>query len=169
MNLLSFEDLFAGKICATLDRQHPRDLYDTFWLLQHEGLTERLKNAFMVYLMGHNRPMAELLAPRCQDISPLYKTEFEGMTFEPVGLERLQETLPVLLSQIHKALNDDDRRFLLALKEGNADWKKFVLPEAQNLPAIQWKLANLARMNPDKRRKAAHELEKVLFHHWLSR
>ncbi len=33
MTLLSFEDLFAGKICAALDRQHPRDLYDVYWLL----------------------------------------------------------------------------------------------------------------------------------------
>ena len=61
--LLSFEDLYAGKICATLDRQHPRDLYDIHLLLKNEGISERLKNAFLVYLMSHNRPMAELLAP----------------------------------------------------------------------------------------------------------
>lgn len=161
MTLLSFEDLFAGKICATLDRQHPRDLYDTYWLLQHKGITQSLKNAFMVYLMGHNRPMAELLAPKSQDISPLYRTEFEGMAYEPVDLKRLQDTLSELVIQIHKALNDD-RCFLLDLKQGNADWKKFPLPEAQILPAIQWKLLNLERMAPDKRRKAARKLEKVL-------
>lgn len=163
MTLLSFEDLFAGKICATLDRQHPRDLYDTYWLLEHEGITERLKNAFMVYLMCHNRPMAELLSPSHHDISPLYRTEFEGMAFKPVDLKRLQDTLTKLVIQIHKALNDDDRRFLLDLKEGNVDWKKFPLPEVAMLPAIQWKLLNLSLMNPDKRRKASHKLEKVLF------
>ena len=76
--LPSFEDLYAGKICAALDRQHPRDLYDVYWLLQHEGIDERLKNAFLVYLMSHNRPMAELLAPQAQDIEPLYRAEFEG-------------------------------------------------------------------------------------------
>ncbi|WP_024333374.1 nucleotidyl transferase AbiEii/AbiGii toxin family protein [Desulfotignum balticum] len=163
MTLLSFEDLFAGKICATLDRQHPRDLYDTYWLLQHEGITQSLKNAFMVYLMGHNRPMAELLAPKFQDVSPLYRAEFEGMAYEPVDLERLEDTLLELVIQIHKALNDSDRRFLLDLKKGNADWQKFALPEAQILPAIQWKLLNLERMAPDKRSKAAQKLEKVLF------
>ena len=26
--VVSFEDLYAGKICAALDRQHPRDLFD---------------------------------------------------------------------------------------------------------------------------------------------
>jgi len=108
-------------------------------------------------------PMAELLAPTYQDITPLYRTEFEGMTFEPVGLKQLQNTLPKLVTQIHKALNDDDRHFLLDLKEGKADWKKFTLPEVQSLPAIQWKLANLERMAPDKRHTAARKLEKVLF------
>jgi len=28
MRLLSFSDLYAGKIVAALDRQHPRDLFD---------------------------------------------------------------------------------------------------------------------------------------------
>ncbi len=30
---LSFEDLYGGKICAALDRQHPRDLFDIRLLL----------------------------------------------------------------------------------------------------------------------------------------
>ena len=28
MQLASFPDLYAGKLCAALDRQHPRDLFD---------------------------------------------------------------------------------------------------------------------------------------------
>ena len=163
MPVFSFEDLYAGKICAALDRQHPRDLYDVYWLLQHEGIDERLKNAFMVYLMGHNRPMVELLAPQPQDIVPLYRKELEGMTYEPVGLEQLRETLPRLVREIHAAMIDADRHFLLALKQGTEDWQNFPLPEAAQLPAVQWKMLNLARMNPAKRRQAAAKLEKALF------
>jgi len=163
MPVLSFEDLYGGKICAALDRRHPRDLYDVYWLLQHEGIDERLKNAFMVYLISHNRPMVELLAPQPQDIVPLYRKEFEGMTYEPVGLERLQETLPHLVREIHAAITDADRHFLLALKQGTEDWRDFPLPEVARLPAVQWKMFNLARMNPVKRRQAAAKLEKVLF------
>lgn len=37
-NVVSFEDLFAGKLVAALDRQHPRDLFDVRGLLTHEGL-----------------------------------------------------------------------------------------------------------------------------------
>ena len=162
MALLSFEDLYAGKICAALDRQHPRDLYDVYWLLQNEGIDERLKNAFLVYLMGHNRPIAELLAPQAQDIEPLYREEFEGMIYEPVGLERLRETLKQLVREIHNAITDEDRQFLLALKQGTQDWRNFSLPDVERLPAIQWKMLNLARMNPSKRRQAAAKLEKIL-------
>ena len=163
ISVLSFEDLYAGKICAALDRQHPRDLYDVYWLLQNEGIDERLKNAFLVYLMGHNRPMAELLAPQPQDMEPLYRAELEGMTYEPVSLEQLRETLPHLVRGIQAAMTDADRRFLLALKPGTQDWRNFSLPEVERLPAIQWKMLNLARMNPSKRRQAAAKLEKILF------
>ena len=33
---LSLEDLYGGKICAALDRQHPRDLYDVYILMENE-------------------------------------------------------------------------------------------------------------------------------------
>ena len=160
--VLSFEDLYAGKICAALDRQHPRDLYDIYGLFQNEGVDERLKDAFLVYLMGHNRPMAELLAPKTHDLKPLYRAELEGMTYESVKLEQLAETLPRLIREIHDTLTDQDRAFLVALKRGSHDWQDFALPEVEKLPAIQWKLFNLARMDPSKRRQAADKLERIL-------
>lgn len=160
--LLSFEDLYAGKICAALDRQHPRDLYDLYLLLQNEGLTERLKNAFLVYLMSHNRPMAELLAPQQQNLSARYRLEFEGMTYTPVTVEQLDDTFKQLVLRVHGGMTDADRKFLLDLKRGNPRWDEFVLPEAKRLPAIQWKIANLAKMTPAKRKAAAEKLEKVL-------
>lgn len=43
---LSMEDLYGGKLCAALDRQHPRDLFDVKLLLENEGLTERIRIAF---------------------------------------------------------------------------------------------------------------------------
>jgi len=163
VQLLSFEDIYAGKLCAALDRQHPRDLYDVQLLLDNEGINERMKNAFLVYLMGHNRPMAELLEPIPQDIGALYRAEFEGMTYEPVSLEKLEKTFKKMVRKIHAAITDADRNFLLALKRGTPDWQTFALPEAERLPAIQWKILNLNRMNPSKRKKAAAKLEKVLF------
>lgn len=47
--VVSFEDLFAGKMMAALDRQHPRNLFDIKGLLKDEGITDRLKEAFIVF------------------------------------------------------------------------------------------------------------------------
>ena len=163
MTLLSFEDLFAGKICAALDRQHPRDLFDIYWLLNNEGINEQVKNAFLVYLMGHNRPMAELLAPMPKSAPKVYQAEFEGMAFTHINLEQLEGVLPTLSARIHNSLNDVDKRFLMDLKLGTQNWESFVLPEAEKLPAIQWKMQNLARMTPEKRKQAADKLEKILY------
>lgn len=161
--VLSFADLYAGKICAALDRQHPRDLYDVYWLLENEGIDEQLKNAFLVYLMAHNRPMAELLAPRIQDIEALYRAELEGMIDIPVAVEDLQQTLPRLGREIKAVMTDTDKQFLLALKQGVQDWQDFPLPDVVRLPAIQWKMLNLDRMEADKRKLAVDKLKKVLF------
>lgn len=67
MQLLSIPDLYAGKICAALDRQHPRDLFDVKLLFENEGLTSDLVKTFLVYLISHNRTMAELLSPTRKD------------------------------------------------------------------------------------------------------
>lgn len=64
---------------------------------------------------------------------------------------------------IHTAMTDGDKRFLLALKRGDQDWRDFALSAVALLPAIQWKILNLARMQPVKRRQAADKLETILF------
>lgn len=63
INTLSIADLYGGKICAALDRYHPRDLFDVKLLLDNIGLTEQIWQAFIVYLASSSRPMHELLDP----------------------------------------------------------------------------------------------------------
>jgi predicted nucleotidyltransferase component of viral defense system len=43
IHVVSHAELFGGKICAALDRQHPRDLFDIHHLLKNEGLTEEIR------------------------------------------------------------------------------------------------------------------------------
>ena len=160
--LLSFNDLYAGKICATLDRQHPRDLYDTLLLLDNEGLSRELIVAFLVYLIGHNRPMSELLAPRQQPIADLYEAEFKGMAFEEVGLDTLEATLPRLVKKIHSQLTDADKAFLLLFKEGKPDWEHLGMTHIEQLPSVRWKQFNLDRMDKRKHREAIGNLEAIL-------
>jgi predicted nucleotidyltransferase component of viral defense system len=50
--VVSFNDLYAGKLVAALDRQHPRDLFDVRDLLANEGVTEPLRQAFLAYIVS---------------------------------------------------------------------------------------------------------------------
>ena len=164
IRLLHFSDLYGGKICAALDRQHPRDLFDVKHLLLNEGITEELKNCFLVYLMSHSRPMVELLDPSPKDIYDMYVNEFVGMTREGTTIEELCEARDLLLSRIHELLNDNDREFLLSVKSGAPKWALFEYPEAKNLPAVQWKLHNITHMQSKKRDLSFNKLEKILRH-----
>lgn len=69
IQVVSPADLYAGKIMAALDRQHPRDLFDVRDLLANEGLDEALRQAFIVYLISHGRPIREVIASPQKDIA----------------------------------------------------------------------------------------------------
>ena len=68
MRVVSLPDLFGGKLCAALDRQHPRDLFAVHGLFQHEGLTDDIRRPFVVFLASHDRPMNELLTPNRKEL-----------------------------------------------------------------------------------------------------
>ena len=109
IQLVSFADLYAGKIVAALDRQHPRDLFDVRDLLANEGIDEPLRRAFIVYLLSHDRPMNEVLAPTRKDITGEFKRGFEGMTKETVSLDDLLEAREAVIATIVGAMPDAHR------------------------------------------------------------
>jgi hypothetical protein len=162
MPIVSFADLYAGKIVAALDRQHPRDLFDIRDLLAHEGIDEKLRKAFVVYVISHDRPMAEVLAPTRHDISLEYKRGFEGMVDERVSLDDLLKAREDLIREIVGNMPEQHRRFLLSVKRGEPDWSLLNLPGVENLPAVRWKLENLARLGADRRAKLLKGLNDAL-------
>jgi len=162
VNVMSFEDIYAGKMCAALDRQHPRDWFDVLLLLRDEGIREPVKQAFLVYLMSHNRPMSEILDPRWQNLRPTYEAEFKGMTIDPITLDTLEHVRHDLLAALRKSFTDEDKSFLVAFKEDRAKWDEFFMPKAKMLPAIIWKQQNLRKMDPAKRKTAIAKLISVL-------
>ncbi len=89
--VLSLADLYGGKICAALDRQHPRDLFDIKLLSETKGLNPEISQAFVVYLASHNRPMSELLSPNFQNFRQAYESEFKGMSSINVSYEELKK------------------------------------------------------------------------------
>src|SRR3546814_18719593 len=64
VQVLSFADLYAGKLAAALSRQHPRDLFDVGLLLEDERADQVLWRTFLVYLTCSRKPAWDMLAPR---------------------------------------------------------------------------------------------------------
>src|SRR5690625_70742 len=151
MTVVSFEDLYAGKLVAALDRQHPRDLFDVRDLMANEGLTADLRETFILYLLSHNRPMGEVLSGRVKDLASEYRDGFRGMTVETVPIEELIETQESLISELIGAMPDRHREFLLGFERGQPNWSLLKDPTAADLPAIRWRQRNLDLLDPERR------------------
>lgn len=162
---LSVADLYGGKLCAALDRQHPRDIFDMKILLDNEGITPEIQKAFVVYLAGHDRPIHELLDPGLQDIKTAYDEAFQGMTVQSVSYKTLLEVREDYIATVKNRLTANERKFLLSIKEGAPDWSLIEIQNLDKLPAIQWKLRNIKMLkdkNPKKHEEQLIKLKKCL-------
>jgi hypothetical protein len=159
---LSKADVYGGKICAALDRQHPRDLFDIKLLLENEGITEEIRRAFIVYLISHSRPMAELLARNFLDIDAAFVTEFIGMTRIPVRTDELINAREQLIFALRTQLTKDERQFILSIKSGSPQWQLFPIRNIEELPAVRWKLQNIRQMSKSKHTAAIQKLKQAL-------
>jgi predicted nucleotidyltransferase component of viral defense system len=157
----SFNDLFAGKICAALDRQHPRDLFDIKLLLEVDGFSEALRKTFIVYLISHNRPISELINPNRLDITEQFKNNFDGMTEEPITQAELEDAREELI-KLTQDFSDAEKEFLISFKSGNPNWDLLGLADIDKLPAVRWKLVNISKMPKSKHSEALKELERKL-------
>ncbi|TNH42086.1 nucleotidyl transferase AbiEii/AbiGii toxin family protein [Photorhabdus luminescens] len=166
IQVVSMADLYGGKLCAALDRQHPRDLFDVKMLLEARGINRSIFNGFITYLLSHPRPLSEVLNPRWKDISELYVNEFSGMTFNSVLLEDLNSVPELMISALKEQFTQRDYDFLMSFKSGKPDWLLSPESQIQYLPAVKWKLHNLDLMSKGKHIQALNKLEKVLTE-WL--
>lgn len=159
--MVSHPDLYAGKIMAALDRQHPRDLFDVRDLLADEGITPALRQAFVVYLVSHHRPMAEVLRATPKDLALEFARGFEGMTEDPVDLQDLVAARAALVAAIVDDMPQAHRAFLLGFKAGAPDWELVGLPDAADLPAVRWKQFNLDRLEAGRRTAMVERLRRT--------
>lgn len=160
--VVSFADLYAGKIVAALDRQHPRDLFDVMLLLGGEGISDELFRAFIVYLISHDGSIARLINAAPKPLHELFERQFVGMTASPVSLAALEQARTDLIAALHARLTERERSFLVSFKRGEPQWDLLGVAHAPDLPAVRWKLHNLALMSSDKRREAVGNLIRVL-------
>lgn len=150
--ILARDELYAGKLVAALDRQHPRDLFDVWQLYESGGLTDAMVECFVVYLAGHNRPLHEVLFGNDKDIAAEYERAFVGMTEVPCSLDTLLDARARMRHELPHRLTAMHRQFLSGLVRAEPDWSLMQYPHAADLPALRWKLANLETFR--KRRPA---------------
>ena len=158
---ISKYELYAGKLCAALQRQHPRDLFDMLLFLRDNSLSQKMMDVFVVYLISQGKPIHEQLNPNLKDIAQLFYKQFVGMSNEAVALERLIEVRNTLPRQVLAVLNDAHREFLLGFKYGNPNWKLLPFNNIQELPAVRWKQQNLEKMDDIKRGQAIEKLQQL--------
>ncbi len=162
---LSFADIYGGKICAALDRQHPRDLFDVKFLLVNQGITDDVRRALIVYLASSPRPIHELLNPNPNlgGLEKIFNNEFSGMTDDvTVTLEELIAIRHRLIQLILEDFTEDERKFLISLKEGVPDWSLMPIQGIERLPAILWKLENIRRIPDSKKETSLNNLKRIL-------
>ena len=162
MNIVHEAELFGGKICAALDRQHPRDLFDVSCLFETGGITDDIMQGFIISLLSSPRPIHEMIRPNFLDQQRAFETQFAGMSETPFSYQDFEATRERLVKEIHAKFTATDRTFLLSFKNAQPDWLLFPHEKIKDLPAVKWKLANIEKLkakNPEKHAEQLKALE----------
>jgi len=158
INVVSTGQLYGGKICAALNRQHPRDLFDITYLLENEGFTDEIKQGFLYNLLSSSAPINEVLLPNLLDQRKTLESQFEGMSVEPFRYTDFENARQSLLEAIQGGLTLADREFLLSVKDLSPDWSAY---DFKDFPSIKWKLQNLEKLRSDNLNKYHEQREQL--------
>lgn len=150
MQCVPFGQLYGGKICAALARQHPRDLFDVRDLLENEGFSKEVKTGFIFALLSSKRPIEEILFPHFTNQEQAFVNQFQGMTEVPFSYKDFEKTRKNLVSLLHHNLTMEDKVFILNYEKTEPNWDLY---NFENYPAVQWKLQNLKNLKERNRRK----------------
>jgi len=110
--------------------------------------------------------MSELLDPNHNDIAEIYESEFIQMAEIDVSLEELLSTMERLINDINTYMTENERQFLLSVKNKNPKWELLEMENPDHiaaLPSVKWRLFNLEKMSQAKHALAYAKLEAVLY------
>jgi hypothetical protein len=161
--VLSFEDIYAGKIMAALDRQHPRDLFDIHLLLNKEGIAEDLRAALIVYLISHDHSPHSLLNPVLRNVTQDFEQNFVGMTTEDIVLDILLDARADLIADIVGNMPEHHKEFLVSFYSRKPNWDLLGLKGIEDLPAVKWRELNLDRSGDGTCEEIVRKLKKVMY------
>lgn len=155
VNVVATGQLYGGKICAALDRQHPRDLFDVKYLLKNDGFTNEVKHGFLYCLLSTSAPINEVLLPNLLDQRKTLENQFEGMSTENFSYTDFLKTRDSLLKIINDQLTLEDRKFLFDVKNLTPNWNIY---QFGDFPSIKWKLQNLKKLKSENNKKYEKQL-----------
>lgn len=161
--VVPFSLLYGGKIAAALGRQHPRDLFD-YKYMEIDSF-DKIKNGFIFYLLGSEKPLIESLQPNPIDQHEALNNQFKGMTDIPFEYADFEAARNELKETVLNNINEIDREFLLTFENGIPEWNKCCIGDLQVFPAIKWKLKNIKNLketNPEKFKVGINKLQKFL-------
>ncbi len=158
-NIVSWSQLFGGKIAAALSRQHPRDLFDCRGISPDDF--NAVKDGFMLCLLGSDKPIIESLQPNMIDQRDALDNQFDGMTDETFNYDDYQSSRANLIDVVNNGFTDEDIDFLISFEEGNPDWTKCCAGDLSEYPSVKWKLMNIGKLktkNPTKHKESIERL-----------
>jgi len=131
-------------------------------LLANEGIGDELRKAFIVYILSHNRPMAEVLAPARLDIAQEFTRGFDGMTQTAVTLDELLRAREEFIEELVGRMPKEHRQFLISVKKGKREWELLGIPHAETLPNVKCRIQNVAKADEKRREQLVGNLLKAL-------
>lgn len=145
IQVVSKKELYGGKICAALDRQHPRDLFDVKELIEKDEINEELIKGFIAMLLSHDKPLHETLNPNIKNQTEIFEKQFQGMTNKNFSYVEHEQTLNNLINIIKEKILPY-RQHLLDFVSLKGDLGNFKINNLEKLPAIKWKIKNLQKL-----------------------
>jgi predicted nucleotidyltransferase component of viral defense system len=161
--IVSFSQLYGGKISAALDRQHPRDLFDCKYMPLDS--IDKAKDGLVFCLISSGKPVFESLQPNPIDQTDALKNQFEGMTDIPFSYEDYKTTRKELIEKVNSLLTEEDGEFLISFEQGIPEWDKCCVGDLSAYPSVKWKLQNILKLketNPEKFKVSIERLKKYL-------
>ncbi len=153
INVVPKGQLYGGKVCAAMDRQHPRDIFDVKQLLQREGFTQEIKEGFLFRLLSSDRSIQDVLFPNLQDQRLAMTNQFAGMSEEQFTYEEYEFVRETMVKTVQASITEADKLFILGFKDVIPNWAIYSF---EKYPSIKWKLQNLEKIittNPAKHKE----------------
>lgn len=157
--LVSYSQLYGGKIDAALSRQHPRDLFDCKYM--DIASFDEVKDGFLLCLLGSDKPVVELLDPHLVNHSETLENQFDGMSDVPFSYSDFEEARTNLIDLVNINLNQSDKEFLLSFEKGMPDWSKCCTGDLSQYPSVKWKLQNIKKLKESNIAKFEQGIDKL--------